>query len=156
AISFGGGGTADIYFRNGDTTYEHVGGIIRNNIIHKTGDTGIYLREAHDFAVYNNTIVNTYLEAIHSRYPASSGQIRHNLMSKGIKNRDGGTHVGSNNITNATPELFVDYAGGDFHLHPYNGMAARDAGIDLPEVQYDIDGDSRPYGSSTDIGADEF
>jgi hypothetical protein len=155
AASFGGGGTDPVFFRNGDTQYEHVGGIMRNYVIYKTGDTGIYMNKAHNFAVYNNTILDTYLPAIQSRYVQSTGVISNNLMNKGIQLRDGGTYTGSNNITNADYSLFVDAAGEDFHLNPATAAVAIDQGVNVPEVAYDMDGDPRPYGASTDIGADE-
>lgn len=92
-ISFGGGGTAPRYFRNGDTTYETRGGIIRDNLIYNVADAGIYLNKARDFEVYDNTIINSgeRTGAIESRYEESSGIIRDNVLSGPIKLRDGGT-----------------------------------------------------------------
>ena len=48
---------------------------------------------------------------------------------------------------------FLDPDGGDYHIGP--NSAAINAGVDSA-VTDDIDGDTRPQGSSYDIGADEF
>ena len=54
----------------------------------------------------------------------------------------------------ATPDqLFVDPAGGDFHLSP--GGPAIDAGTALADVTQDIEGLPRPQGNAWDIGAYE-
>lgn len=92
-LSFGGGGTADVYFRNADTQYETQGGVIRDNVIHDTDDAGIYLNKAHDFLVQGNTVLRNGpgTGAIESRFPESSGTIRNNRVSGPIKMRNGGT-----------------------------------------------------------------
>ncbi len=57
------------------------------------------------------------------------------------------------NSFSATPgDLFA--GGSDFHLK--EDAPAIDAGITLIDVPYDFEGDARPSGSSTDIGADEM
>ncbi len=56
--------------------------------------------------------------------------------------------------------LFVDPVGGDFHLG--DSSPCIDAGIDPAAyvdpglVEFDFDGDARPYGAGWDIGADEW
>jgi|GEM_PF-3600447 len=158
ALSFGGGGTDPAVVRNGDTTYEHRGGIMRNNIIWGTVDTGIYMNQAHDFKVYNNTVWSSteHPNSIESRFAGSSGEIRNNIASMQIANRDGGTSVLSNNITEAADDMFADAAGGDFHLLG-TATTAIDQGYTLPEdVAFDFDGNARPGGSSYDIGAYEY
>ncbi|HJS28517.1 MAG TPA: right-handed parallel beta-helix repeat-containing protein [Anaerolineales bacterium] len=55
----------------------------------------------------------------------------------------------------ATPEeLFVDEAAGDYRLKP--GSPAIDAGVALPDVPADLEGNPRPIGLAYDIGAYEF
>ncbi|WJH34829.1 discoidin domain-containing protein [Paenibacillus sp. CC-CFT747] len=158
ALSFGGGGSGAAFFRNQDQTYEHRGGIMRNNVIYGMQDAGIYLNKATGYKIYNNTILNigSGVGAIEPRYSQTSGEVRNNLLSGSVKLRDGGTAVQSNNITNAAPTWLVDPANGDYHLHPFYGAAARDAGITLPEVPTDRDGEARTYGGAPDVGADEF
>ncbi|MCB0213632.1 MAG: right-handed parallel beta-helix repeat-containing protein [Anaerolineae bacterium] len=51
-------------------------------------------------------------------------------------------------------EIFVDAAAGDYRLKETG--SAVDAGITLPDVPTDIDGNSRPAGSAFDIGAYEY
>ena len=59
----------------------------------------------------------------------------------------GATQVGAN-------PMFVNPAAYDFHVQ--SGGAGVDAGANLSAVPLDIDGNSRPQGSSTDVGAYEF
>ncbi|HZG76888.1 MAG TPA: choice-of-anchor Q domain-containing protein, partial [Paenibacillus sp.] len=157
-ISYGGGGSGTQFFRNQDTTYEHRGGIIRNNVVYGMVDTGVYLNKATGFKIYNNTILNTGggVGSIEPRYVQSSGEIRNNLLGAAVKLREGGTATQSNNVTGANASWLVDPAQGNYHLHPFFGAAARDAGAALPEVTTDMDGQPRPYGSAPDVGADEF
>ncbi len=51
------------------------------------------------------------------------------------------------------PELFMDPAGGDFHLAA--ASPAVDAGLTLPEVPTDLEGNRRPQGAASDIGCYE-
>jgi len=60
-----------------------------------------------------------------------------------------------------TYPLFVDPDSGDFHLQ--SDSPCIDNGIDpVPDyigpdlVEFDFDGDARPYGAGWDIGADEW
>ncbi|WP_219639653.1 discoidin domain-containing protein [Cohnella sp. CFH 77786] len=158
AISFGGGGSGSSIFRNQDTTYEHRGGIIRNNVVYGTLDTGVYLNKATGFKVYNNTILNTpsSVGSIEPRFAETSGEIRGNLLTYAVKLRNGATAVQSNNLTGANGTWLANPAQGDYHLHPFFGAGARDIGVTLPEVPTDMDGQTRPYGSAPDVGADEF
>ncbi|KEZ78149.1 hypothetical protein C41B8_06177 [Salinisphaera hydrothermalis C41B8] len=100
-LSFGGGGTDGVYFRNGDTRYETQGGVMRHNVIHDTDDAGIYLNKAHDFLIEGNTVLRNGpgTGAIESRFTQSTGTIRDNRVSGPIKMRDGGTAVTRNNQT---------------------------------------------------------
>jgi len=59
----------------------------------------------------------------------------------------------SHDLWNVDP-LFVDAAGGDFHLR--SGSPCIDAGIALPEVTNDFEGNPRPQGAGCDIGAYEY
>jgi hypothetical protein len=72
-----------------------------------------------------------------------------------------GTHAGggtgngtsSNNITNSNP-LFVNAAGGDFHLQ--SSSPAINAGLIEAIVATDCEGTTRPQGGGYDIGAYEY
>lgn len=63
-----------------------------------------------------------------------------------------GGYTGEGNI-GANP-LFVDSANGDYHLQP--GSPCIDAGITIPTVTDDIEGNPRPFGVGYDMGAYEY
>jgi hypothetical protein len=50
--------------------------------------------------------------------------------------------------------MFVDAAGNDYHLQP--SSPAINAGLTLPFIPTDFDGNACPQGAGYDIGADEF
>ncbi|HET7312759.1 right-handed parallel beta-helix repeat-containing protein [Salinisphaera sp.] len=116
-LSFGGGGTGDVYFRNGDTRYETRGGVMRNNVIHDTDDAGIYLNKARGFLIQGNTVLRNgpHTGAIESRFRQSSGMIRGNRVSGPIKMRDGGTAILRDNqrITRDAPAPDPDLGRGE-------------------------------------------
>jgi hypothetical protein len=163
-MSFGGGGTGRQWFRNNDATYEHRGGIMRNNVIYNMVDAGIYMNKAYDFQVYNNTLANVGQDgagaiALRST-PPSSGTIRNNLIymsgAAPVEKHDGRTVIMSNNKTVTTSAIFVDPANGNYHLKS-TAKVAIDQGYPLPNaVRFDIDGQARPQGAGWDIGADEY
>jgi len=157
-LSFGGGGSPD-YYKRGGVLYEHIRGIMRNNVVHRTLDVGIYMNKASDFKVYNNTIWSTFDEipsSIDSRFSLSYGEIYNNICSQSYQLRDGGTATFSNNIWYADSDLFVDQTNGDYHLVS-SATDAIDQGMDTTaDVPYDMDGEARPKGSAVDIGADEY
>jgi hypothetical protein len=159
AISFGGGGSGATFFRNQDQTYEHRGGIMRNNVVIGTEDAAIYMNKATGYKVYNNTMLgispDTTSGSVESRYPQSDGDVRNNLMDKPVKERDGGTITASHNIENATLAWLLDPANGDYRLNPATAQAAIDAGIALPDVPTDFAGNPRPLGAAYDIGVYE-
>ena len=156
-LSFGGGGTGTDWFRDGDSTYEHRGGIMSNNVVNRTLDVAVYMNKAGGFKLYNNTLWSTYTGADSSvdvRFN-SYGDVVNNLCSQGYQLRDGGTATFSHNIFHAPAALFVDQVGGDFHLVG-TAAAAIDQGADtLASVPDDMDAQARPCGSGVDIGADE-
>ena len=159
AISFGDGGTGSQYFRDGDTTYEHRRGIIRNNIVHNTKDVAIYLRQSIDFKVYNNTLWSTFSAAdssIDTNIPPCDGLIVDNICSQNYRLRNGATATLTNNIFHASPSLFVNQAAADYHLLS-TATSAINMGINsATDVPTDWDWQTRPYGSALDIGADEY
>jgi hypothetical protein len=158
-LSFGGGGTGDQYFRNCDTSWEHRRGIMRNNVVHLTKDTGVYMNHAAEYKIYNNTLWTTFQRADSSIdiRNGSYGDIFNNICSEGYRLRDGDTQATlCNNIFFADANLFVDQPNKDYHLVS-TATDAIDQGCDtLADVPYDMDWESRPKGSAIDIGADEY
>ena len=140
----------------------HSGGIICNNMIYHDesfGDVGISLESSPDTQVYNNSIFyeNDYYSAIEYRFPETKDvYIANNLTNKVIWQRDGATGTIDNNITDAMSSWFSGVSNGDLHLVSDDLSQVIDKGIDIPGLSDDIDGDARPLGLGTDIGADEY
>jgi len=159
-LSFGGGGTDPQYFRDGDTTYEHRRGILKNNVVNRTKDVAVMMLYATDYKIYNNTLWSTFVLAdssIDIRY-LSDGWIYNNICAEGyrLRNPPDSEAVLSNNIWFASSSLFVDQPNGDFHLVS-TATDAIDQGLDTTaDVPDDMDGESRPKGDAVDIGADEY
>jgi hypothetical protein len=145
--------------RDGNTQFDHQGGIVRNNIIYRegSGDVGITANYARDFKIYHNTVIqnNTFpYGAIEYRFANSSGLISNNLFDGPIWRRDGATAVLSGNVTNAQLNWFVDAHNYDLHLAATAPVI--DTVQNMPEVIDDFDGDQRLSGTMADVGADEF
>jgi hypothetical protein len=163
SISFGGGGTGAQFFRDGDTRYEERNGIIRNNIVLNSGDVAVYLNEAHNARIYNNTFYNSFTScgagcsSIDVRFAGSTADIRNNILDKGINDRNQGSHSEGSNLMLANPtdaSWFVDLPRFDLHLRP--NTPAIDQGETLALVNDDFYGEMRPQGAGFDIGAAEF
>lgn len=144
------------------SSYDHVGGIVRNNVFHRTatqrGDVAIHVADSPDTQVVNNTVFfsGTYATPIEYRYASSERiTIVNNVLDGMIWARDGATASVLNNITFAPSTLFVDATGGDLHLRP-TATAAIDTGLTVVGVVTDVDGEDRPSGLAYDVGADEI
>jgi len=166
AASFGGGGTAEQFFRDNDRSFEHRGGIIRNNVMIRCTDAGVYINKGTAARVYNNTLFECVL-TIQLRFVESSGWIRNNLVLRAPSNasepvyrmRDGATLLAAENNSVADAEMFVVATAPthDVDVHLASGAAPIDAGSDLvADVPSDMDGGARPFGNGFDIGADEY
>lgn len=146
---------------------DHYGGVIRNNMVYAGSaalfgseygfDCGICLANACAAAVLNNTVYATQapFSSIEWRFANTSAAIINNLVNHPMRERDGASATQSHNLTNAPANWFVDAAAGNLHLLPAATNAINQA---LPQagVRDDFDGDSRPFGSAPDIGADEL
>jgi hypothetical protein len=122
-----------------------------NTLVGSSGE-GLRLNAAGSSAALTNTIFATFTTAVNVQ--AGVVGLEHSLwFSNGI------------NTLNVTPPdgdspvygdpLFLDPAGGDYHITVTVASAARDQGLPGGSDQ-DIDGDARPgCGSLPDIGADE-
>lgn len=92
--SFGGGGTDERYFRDGDISCEHRWGAIRNNVFIRCTDAAIYINKGNACEITGNKIIGCGMN-IQLRYPLSTGHVRDNLV-KGpssepvVRSRDGG------------------------------------------------------------------
>jgi hypothetical protein len=145
---------------------DHYGGIIRNNFVFANRtelfaspdgfDCGICLWQACGAQALHNTVVSTDspFSSIEWRFSNTNVEIKNNLVSHNLRDR-GGTSVVEGNLENTPLSVFVDGPGGDLHLIPSAAIAI-DQVAPLPEVFDDIDGDARPIGPASDIGADEY
>ena len=147
--------------RPADQSPDHARGLIANNFMYKTGniapDVPIAVFDSPQTKVYYNTILlnGGYPNAIEYRFSGTTGvDIKNNLTDGSIVARDGASGSVGNNVTNATSSLFTNSAAGDLHLRS-TATIAIDRGISV-EVSDDIDGQSRPQGPASDIGADEY
>jgi hypothetical protein len=97
-LSFGGGGvTSKALCQDGDCTYQHSGGLMRNNIVMDCpNDTGIYVNASRNVKILNNTIYNA--NGVDVRFPQSSAEIRNNIIAGGIRSRDDGAVTAENNL----------------------------------------------------------
>ena len=91
--SFGGGGTGDAYFRNGDRSLEHRRGVIRGNVFTDGTDAAIYLNKAADATIENNEMIRC-AGNIQLRYPGTTAKVRNNISDHPqepmVRLRDGG------------------------------------------------------------------
>jgi parallel beta-helix repeat protein len=135
----------------------HVGGMIRNNMVHTTRDVGIGLENSSNTAVYNNTVfTENYPNSIEYRFSRTQGgSIINNLTNAQIAGRDGGTASVATNVMNALASWFADAGNGDLHLITAEPTVV-DQGQTLADVTQDIDCEVRPKGAAYDIGADEL
>jgi len=135
----------------------HIGGIIRNNMVHTTRDVGIGLENSSNSKVYNNTVyTENYFNSIEYRFPGSIGiSIVNNLTNSAIVSRDGGSATLEDNIDNAQGSWFSDAINGDLHLAGEEPTVV-DQGQTLADVTEDMDCLDRSLGTAPEIGADEL
>ncbi len=156
-LSFGGGGSnPDAICEDGTCAVEHTDGTMRNNIIvHCPRDVGIYLNEASGAKVYNNILYDT--KGIDARFTPTTADIRNNILSGEIRERDGGTATTGSNLTNVPADQwyawFTDPDNLDFTL--LDGTAYVDQGESLTLVTDDFCTNDRNDGA-TDIGPVEY
>jgi len=128
---------------------------MRNNLVLGCSDVGIYLNAAAATGIYANSLYDTV--GIDVRFVTSSADLRDNLLSGQIRNRDGGTSTeGSNLEMVALAEWeawFADPAAADFTLT--DGVAIAGAGAPLAAVSDDYCGARRASGAP-DLGAVEY
>ncbi|OQY26946.1 MAG: hypothetical protein B6I38_10700, partial [Anaerolineaceae bacterium 4572_5.1] len=145
---------------------DHYGGVIRNNFVFASNsglfaseygfDCGVCLAQACGARVLHNTVVSTQapFSSIEWRFAHTEADIINNLVSHNLRDRGGASNL-SGNLENQPLSLFVDGANGDLHLVAGAG-AAIDQVTAPSDVSDDFDGDTRPIGAASDVGADEY
>ena len=134
----------------------HIGGIIRNNMIHTIRDVGIGLESSKDTLVTHNTVLtNDYPNAIEFRFKQTSDvSIRNNLTNAAIASRDGASGVLSNNVSSANLTWFRLSHPTDFTLTKAIPTVV-DGASNTAAISDDIHCEPRPFGAGADVGADE-
>lgn len=154
-LSLGGGGTGAQFCEEGDCTTEHQDGVLRNNLILRCPDVGIYLNRAARSEVHHNTLYDT--SGIDVRFATASADLRNNLLSGAIRNRDGATSTGAGNLAGVALASFADWflAPDDADFRLADGAAIVDAGVAAPLATDDFCGTARADGAP-DLGAVEY
>jgi hypothetical protein len=149
AGNVGGSSSYAIVFVNGDRN------LIANNLIYGNQAGILVYNNTTNAMIYNNTITGNREIAIQLEYYGGPPIIKNNIIfnnGDAIVNFGGtGSPVIANNLTGDPG--FLNAANADFRLT--SSSAARDRGVDLPEVTRDFVGVSRQSGSY-DIGAYEY
>jgi hypothetical protein len=149
--------------------FDHAGGAIRNNFVtllpglmsasRTAGSDGSLIAwNSPGTQIDHNTVLlnSNELYAIEFRFAnTTNGTARNNLADAPIHLRDGAAAALESNLLTAEPAMFANAVAGDLHLLA-SATNAIDKGITLSSVTNDFDGDRRPRGTSSDIGADEF
>jgi hypothetical protein len=141
---------------------DHTGGIVRNNMIiaRQPHDVVIEMVYAQGWLVAHNTAVllnpaSGLTWGMEARFSGTSGSFVNNLTNMNIwTDRDGAQATSSGDTVNAQTSWFVDALNGDLHLDE-GATAVIDQASPIPQVTDDFDGNTRPIGSASDIGADE-
>lgn len=140
--------------------YDHLRGIIRNNIIvnlNPWADEGIEANGARGARILHNTVLvrGRLPWSIGVRFPTTTADVRNNLTVMGIRSRDGGVMVAeAGNVSGATMAWFVN-APADLRLTPA-GARAVDAGVAVEDVLQDFNRAPRVAGRAPDAGAIEM
>jgi hypothetical protein len=152
----------DANSRDGELVFDHQGGIVRNNTFSRaagspTGDVGISVNYCDGFRILHNTVMQagSFPWTIEWRFPASDGIVANNLTDGPLLARNGASAAESGNVASAAPSWFVDPAAGDLHLLDA-ATGARDLASILSDASDDLDGEPRPQGPLSDVGADEI
>jgi len=104
----------------GKQTFEHVGGVVRNNVVAGCTDAGITAVNTCDGKVVNNTLFNNGFNP-DVRRATRNLEFRNNLLDRPIQFRDGTTAANLNNVVLSKPSdggWFVNAEGLDFRLRP--------------------------------------
>ncbi|MBV5311225.1 hypothetical protein, partial [Chromatium okenii] len=159
ALSFGGGGSGGGFCRDQTCETEHVGGVMRNNVIvHCPDDVGIYLNRSADTLLDGNLLIGT--RGIDVRFPTSTARLVNNIFDGAVHERDGGRTTLDNNLISKTCVLgdcavadwFADPTAGDLRLKNIDAIIR--SGRLMERDTLDFCGNQR--GNPPDLGPIEF
>jgi hypothetical protein len=149
--------------------FDHAGGAIRNNFVcllpglmstsRTAGSDGslIAWNSPGTQIDHNSVLLNgNEFYAVEFRFATTTnGSACNNLADAPIHLRDSATAALGSNLLTAVSSLFAHPAVADLHLLA-SATNAIDKGLTLSTVTNDFDGERRPRGATSDIGADEF
>jgi len=149
--------------------FDHAGGLIRNNFVYLApGLMSANRKASSDGSIiawnspgtqidHNSVLLNTNeFYAVEFRFSTTTnGTARNNLADAQVHLRDSAVATVTGNSPTATPGMFVNPAAGDLHL-AISATNAIDKVSTLATVTNDFDGELRPKGAASDVGADEF
>ena len=149
---YGGGGmSVEAYVASNSSRGVLVNNTIVQNALGDAGE-GVWIGP-HCAVTLTNNIIASHTVGITNAYPASTTVVAdHTLFYGNATNY--GSAVGSTYEVIGRDPLFVDPSGWNYHL--LFGSPAMNAGVAVPWLTTDIDGDPRPFGSAPDIGIDEL
>lgn len=105
-ISLGGGLTGGASARPGpDFTFEHRGGVVRNNVVAHCNEAGLDSNRAIESVFADNILVNTSGVLLRG---GSQVRVERNLLDGGITLRDTSSAQASENVVGDTRDLFED------------------------------------------------
>lgn len=146
----------------GDTPYfDHIGGIVRNNVIYNEEgihlESGVELSNVHDVKVYNNTVISaeTPFSSIEYRWPNTTVDLKNNICSHSIKERNSASATAEANLINAPVTLFENPGNYNFHLKD-DATTAIGQGVTIPDSLFGVDMDGQKPDTSWEIGADQI
>lgn len=143
-------------------------GRVTNNVIYEVEDFGLHPydeTEASGWHFINNTIANAGRGILQAPNGVTRNNIVYNVRGASYDIRGSGNVVANNlaggtgssksssGVTSGDP-MFVNAAGGDFHIK--QGSPAIDKGAADGAPKTDYDGKARPAGSGIDMGAFEY
>ncbi len=149
--------------------FDHAGGVIRNNFVYlapglmspsrtASSDGSLIAWNSPGTQIDHNSVLLNSNEffAVEFRFPTTTNGTARNILSDApVHLRDSATATLASNLLSAVPNMFVNPTAGDLHLQSW-ATNAIDKGLTLSTVTNDFDGDKRPRGAASDIGADEF
>lgn len=155
-LSLGGGGTSpDSICEDGTCAPEHQDGLLRNNLIAHCSDVGVYLNQGLRSKLYFNTLYDT--AGIDVRYAESTADVRGNLVSGVLRDREGGTHTEADNVTGVGNAMFQQWFADPDNLNFTLDVPTQvvDLAAAVPEVTDDYCGSDRAPGPQ-DRGAVDY
>ena len=152
-INYGGFGTPSW----GNRTHEHIGGIVKNNVVTTSADAGISVIDTVNGKVLHNTLWgNGFTPDV--RVGARGLIYRNNILDRPLNLRDGTKAKTARNLVLGAPRatgLFVGAKRRNFRLRA-SARKAIDRGAGVGRlVRVDRAGVRRPQGRRVDIGAFE-